>query len=797
MNPPTRTSWLAINYAVAIFTSAFLLFQVQPLAGKYILPWFGGSPAVWTTCLLFFQTVLFAGYAYAHFSNSWYPARQQALIHLTFVAAAAVVALVHLLPDATWEPRGNVKPIESILVLLSVSVGLPYFVLSATGPLLQAWFARSFPDRIPYRLYALSNFGSLLALISYPFFFEPTFSLPIQARIWSVGFVISGTLCSYAAWHLWSTKELMPASPCTPPARQDNRPLHGPRSPLSNREHHRTSNPRKQLSETIRFTDEKKTSAPVPPRWFQRLLWLAWPMFGSVMLLATTNLVTTDIAVMPYLWIIPLAIYLLTFIIAFDRPRWYRRAPLAALVLVSIYAAALVHHEGVGSANLYELGTPGLFYSLFAGPESPQYQISSLTFLAVNFLTLFAICMMCHGELVQQRPDPRYLTTFYLLIAGGGALGGVFVTFVAPHVFDTYYEWQLCLIIASLLAIGFLLRSVVDLAFGEDNQPRRFTHYALLGVVVLGVFLPAAVMLLDLADFLRPPTVAVQLRSRNFFGTLAVLERHRDDPLKHNFFLRHGSITHGAQFTHPTRRHEPITYYARNSGVARAIDFYRRQLQDSHMRLGVVGLGTGTLAAFADGGDAVVFYEINPAVVEIAESGQWFTYLSDCRQRGAHCEIRLGDARLTLRRELEQNQPQQYHVLVLDAFSSDAIPVHLLTVEAFELYLAHLSGAQDGVHGSEPTEAANLHGAIAVHISNRYLDLSPVVLAIAQRYGLHVNRIESGDESKNLTYSADWVILSRNDQLAEELKHFATPMASDVPPILWTDAHSSLFDVLK
>jgi hypothetical protein len=797
MNPTARTSWLAMIYAAAIFTSAFLLFQIQPLVGKHILPWFGGSPAVWTTCLLFFQTVLFAGYAYAHFSNSWLGVRQQAMVHVLFVAAAATVALVHLLPAESWAPSGNIQPIENILLLLGVSVGLPYFVLSATGPLLQAWFARSFPGQIPYRLYALSNFGSLLALVSYPFYFEPKYSLPLQSRIWAAGFVVYGLLCGLAAWRLWAAATPMPSSGRRPNPRRAGHQKRGLRSAFPNRDDDKLSAAKNRVSEIPLHSAGIKTPALAKPGWLQGFLWLLWPMFGSVMLLATTNLVTADIAVMPFLWIIPLALYLLTFIIAFDRPYWYHRAPIAALVLVSIYAAALVHHEGVGSAKLYELGTPGLIYSIFAGPESPQYQISSLAFLAVNILTLFAICMMCHGELVRQRPDPNYLTAYYLFIAAGGALGGVFVTLVAPRIFNNYYEWQLCLILACLLAIGFLLRAIVDLAFGEDDQPRQITHYVLLGIVVLGVFLPSAIMLLDLTEFLRPPSAAVLFRSRNFFGTLAVLERHQDDPLKHNYYLRHGSITHGAQYTHPLRRQEPITYYARTSGVARVIDFYRRQVQESHMRLGVVGLGTGTLAAFADGGDAVVFYEINPDVVQIAENGRWFTYLADCRQRGAHYEIRLGDARLTLRREIAENRPQQYHVLVLDAFSSDAIPVHLLTVEAFELYLAHLSGPLDNSDKVHSDDEANLHGAIAVHISNRYLDLSSVVFAVAQRYGLHAFRIENGDDSKNLTYSADWVILSRNQQLAEELRHFTSPPSPDAVSILWTDTHSSLFDVLK
>ncbi len=779
----SRASWLPVNYAAATFVSAFLLFQIQPLVTKHILPWFGGSPAVWTTSLLFFQSLLFAGYAYAHFNHRRLRPRKQALVHVALVAAAAAFALLHLLPDERWEPRGQVEPVGRILIVLALSVGLPYFVLAGTAPLLQAWFVRAFPGRVPYRLYALSNVGSLLALVSYPFFFEPMFDVPRQARIWSAGFLLFASLIGYSAWRLWTKREAE--------ASADRKPVPPKRMPTP-------------------------AAAGSSPSWLQRLLWLAWPAFGSVVLLATTNHITTDIAAMPFLWVVPLALYLLTFIIAFDRPRWYRRTLVAVFVLLAIYGTVLVHSEGVGSADLYKAGTPGLVYSHFAGPaeESPTFYISVLGFLVVNLAAMFAICMLCHGELVRQRPDPRYLTSFYLMIALGGALGGAFVTLAAPQLFSTYYEWQLSLIIACVFAIGFLLRALVDFAFGDDDEPPRLSRYAQLGAVVLAVFLPSAVMLLDLSEFLQPPTAKVQLRTRNFFGTLAVLERHRDKPLRHDFFLKHGTITHGAQFTHASRRREPTTYYARTSGVARTIDFYRRELKPNRTKLGVVGLGTGTLAAFADGGDSITFYEINPAVVEIAEGGRWFTFLADCRQRGAQCEIRLGDARLTLRRELASASPprrgeglgeghapnrgQQYHVLALDAFSGDSIPVHLLTVDAFELYLSHLAAPGALPSGEVAAATGSIEsGAIAVHISNRYVDLSPIIRSVAKHFGLHALHIENEDDPKQGTYSADWMILTRNQALADELTHFAVVPDPAAPTILWTDTRSSLFDILK
>lgn len=758
MEASTRDRWLALNYAAAIFTSAFLLFQVQPLVSKHILPWFGGGPAVWTTCLLFFQTLLFFGYAYAHFIHAKFRLRQQVAVHIGLVIAAIVFARV--LPGESWEPRGGEDPVKSILLILAVSVGLPYFVLSATGPLLQAWFAHSFPGRSPYRLYALSNVGSLLALLSYPFYFERQFSVPQQAQIWQVGFVLYGALCGYAAWQLWTCNGVSP---------------------------------------TLVAESRRDSATSVAPRFTQRILWIVWPTFASIVLMATTNHVSTDIAVLPFLWVAPLALYLITFIIAFDRPGWYFRTPLAVLILVAVYLTALVHSLGTGTSRVFDAGTPGLILStmsLLISPlaESPEFYLSTSAFLAINFVTMFFICMLCHGELYRQRPDPRYLTSYYLMIALGGALGGVFVTFIAPQLFSTYYEWELTLFIACVFAIGFLLRKMVDIIFREDDEnSRRPWHYAMLAGLVLGVFLPSAVLLLDLVEFLQPAGADAKLRVRDFFGTLAVFERNEDDPLKHHYVIKHGTITHGSQYIHERRRREPLSYYSRLSGVARAIDFYRRELATEQMRVGVVGLGSGTMAAFVDGGDSITFYEINPEVLKITNSGRWFTYLQDCRQRGAECDIRLGDARLTLRRELELDLPQNYHVIVLDAFSGDSVPAHLLTVEAFELYLKHLSGASKP---GEPASAGGVDGAILVHISNRYLNLAPLAFGIAEHFGLNAICIENDDDTKNNIYRSFWVVLTRNKKLADELGHFATEI-DYTPTILWTDTHSSLFDILK
>ena len=770
MRTAPRDRWLSINYAVTIFTSAFLLFQIQPLISKYILPWFGGSPAVWTTCLLFFQTLLFAGYAYAHFSHRRLAPRQQVLLHGGLILLA--VALVGVLPGDRWQPRGEYNPVAQILLILFVSVGLPYFVLASTGPLLQAWFARSFPGRAPYRLYALSNLGSMLALLSYPFFFEPMFALPWQAHLWSIGFIAYAIFCGYAAWRLWKLN---------PPAE----------------------------IETPRL---KKQQPVAEPSRMQRLLWLAWPALASVVLMATTNHVSTDIAVMPFLWVAPLALYLLTFIIAFDRPGWYRPVLVAVITLLAIYGTAMLHNTGIGTVDSTECGTAGWLYNSIAdavAPANPDsessvrvFHVSPAEFLVVNFAAMFGICLLCHGELVRQRPAPQHLTSYYLMIAAGGALGGAFVTLLAPQIFVAYLEWQLSLVVAALIAIGLILQSFVRFALQEDDLKERPSRYATVPAVGLAAFLAIAIVLLDLTEFLPPSSVNVKHRVRNFFGTLAINDRNPERPFYHGYVLRHGVITHGAQYSHETRHREATTYYSPASGVGRTIEYFLTRPDRKPMKIGGVGLGTGTLATFPEKGDAITFYEINPAVIELTESGDWFTFMKDCRQRGATCQVKLGDARLTLARELEQDEPQEYDVLVLDAFSGDSVPAHLLTVEAFEIYLAHLAGAltTDPPSGEPASQelASREAGAIAVHISNRYVDLKPVVQATADRFKLLSIYIENEEDTEKAIYSSDWIILTHNKSLARELTKYAAPQP-DGPQksVLWTDDHSSLFDVLK
>jgi SAM-dependent methyltransferase len=764
-----------LKFALAIFTGAFLLFQVQPLIGKYILPWFGGTPAVWTSCMLFFQLLLLAGYAYAHVSTRRLSARAQAVLHLALLLAA--VALLPITPSNAWKPHDSGYPVWRIMTLLAVSVGLPYFVLSATGPLLQDWFRRMHPGRSPFRLYALSNLASLLALVSYPFWFEIEFSRQAQAAAWSWGMGVFVLLCGYCAVRVWKSNWTAPAAP---------------EAALSSQE------------ENVR------------PGFRRYLLWLALPACASVLLLATTNKLCLDVAVIPFLWVLPLSLYLLTFIISFDSPRWYSRV-------------------GFGIALGPTLGA--MVWALDHGDDA------SLIWQVVLYGAALFVCgMVCHGELYRLRPAPRYLTAYYLMIAAGGALGGLFVGVVAPLAFNTYVElhWGLALCLFLFLAVcvsdrealgtaswralalfyglaawigverlvawsgnwlknnptKLPLKSLANLNWNWAQHVHWLVAVAFVALVARGVvrktlFSPRnwhlRTCLLVTAGFL---VLGVALAreswlagrgalnlARNFYGVLCVWDYRQNEPEQRHLLLQHGRITHGLQFLDPESSKRPTTYYVEESGVGLALRHFPRS-QDRV--IGVVGLGTGTLAAYGRKGDRLRFYEINPEVERVARNR--FTYLKQCP---AQVEVVLGDARLSMERE----RPQQFDVLALDAFSSDAIPVHLLTREAFDIYLRHLK--PDGV--------------IAVHISNHYLNLTPVVNNLAAHFQLKRLSVSEGDpfdddEGEWWRYASTWVLLTRNQAFLDlpAIREARTePEKPGIKIPLWTDDCASLFPILE
>ena len=667
-------------YAVTIFLSAFLLFQVQPLIAKMILPWFGGSAAVWTTCMLFFQLLLLAGYVYSHaYVSLRVPARR--FVHVALLALAA--ATLPLAASAAWKPAGGEDPTWRILGLLATSVGAPYFVLSTTGPLVQAWHARAHAGASPYRLFALSNLGSMLALLSYPFLFEPTLTLRHQAVIWSGGFVLFALLCGTLAWRGRGGDLPAPAS--------------------------------------------EEAAKPGPGL---QALWVALAACASTLLLAFTGHMTLNIAAIPLLWVLPLALYLLSFVLCFEASGWYRRWLFLPLLAAGFTAVCVTLTRS----------NPSIW-----------------TLIPLYSATLFVACMVCHGELARSKPHPRYLTGFYLMLALGGALGGVLVGLIAPAAFDELYELPIGMV-ALCVCVGLaLLRDPTNLLRGRWGTPAK------LALLVLIVALAA-----QLARTYRANAADQRVTLRNFYGVLNVRDSGEGpDAMR---VLSHGTIIHGKQFLEDAKRDLPTTYYGVTSGVGLAILDARAH---GRVRLGVVGLGAGTLAAYGRAGDLVRFYDINPQVVDLARTE--FSFLKDSP---AKVEVALGDARLSLEREA----PQNFDVLALDAFSSDAIPVHLLTVEAFRAYLRQLKPG----------------GILAVHISNRYLDLVPVVQQAARALSLELREIDNEDDDDAGVYRSDWLLLSTSPAA------FGGPLLDDAQKIdadprvqLWTDDYSDLYRILK
>jgi len=697
-------------FALTIFIGAFLLFQVQPLIGKYILPWFGGGPGVWTTCLLFFQMLLLAGYAYAHFISGRFPPRRQAILHLALLGVA--LALLPIIPADAWKPEGGGNPTLQILGLLAVCIGLPYFVLSATGPLMQHWFSRTSPGVSPYRLYALSNAGSLLALVSYPVYFETHFTRKAQATLWGWGLVWYAIGCVACVVKLWRAE----SDKCR--VTNDEGEKSEIRSPES-----ASFNP--QPLGAAKPSEDGST--------LNHLLWLLLPACASVLLMATTNKICQEVAVIPFLWVLPLALYLLSFIICFDNPRWYARFPF----LLALTAAMA-----------------GICWALFKGTgASIQMQLS------VYSAGLFICCMVCHGELYRLRPDPRQLTGFYLMIAAGGALGGLFVAVIAPLIFTDYFELQWGLLLCGLLLLLVCAREANP---GGSNLWRR----------LVCLWLSAGLVALSIALWRQAheSTGLIVYRSRTFYGVLKVLKYDGDKPDQHAFGLFHGRTLHGLQFTDPTLAAWPTTYYSEKSGVGLAL----RALPAGQRRIGVVGLGIGTLATYARTGDYIHFYEINPEVQRLADSK--FTYLANCAGK---VEVTLGDARLSLERE----PPQNFDLLALDAFNSDAIPVHLLTEEAFLIYGRHLK----------------TNGVIAVHVSNKSLNLEPVVVNLARRFNYQVATIKHNAPSdERWIKPSKWMLLSRNREImnSSDIRLAARPPLNNAVIPLWTDDFASLFQIL-
>ncbi len=688
-------------YAAAIFFSAFLVFLVQPIIAKLILPWFGGAAAVWITCLLFFQVALLGGYLYAHLLVRRLSPRLQSRMHLVLLGASLLV--LPILPRDSWKPSGPEHPAWHILALLAATIGLPYLALSSTSPLLQAWYAQAGdgPDRQPYRLFALSNAGSMLALLGYPTLVEPLLSRRHQAIGWSVAYVGGGLLCALVA-------------------------LHAPRGTA---------------------TEADPAPGPEPHRTLH-LLWVALAACASGLLLAVTNHLTQNLAAIPFLWVLLLALYLLSFILCFEGRGWYHRGLFLRLLAVAL---------------------GGMAYAL-----SPEFDNTRLAVLIPLYAAgLFVCCMFCHGELARLKPHPARLTSFYLMISLGGASGGLFVALLAPNVFPGYFELPILLATCGALVLIVLRREP-----GSVLYQARW-HPAWLLVVALELAL-----ITSLVRTTWDRLVQTKVMVRNFYGCLRVIEDEllltdlvqagKTDELGEDRRYRklmNGTIDHGVQLLAPDRRRQPTAYYGVDSGIGRTL---RALGVHGPLQVGLIGLGTGTLAAFGRPGDRYTFYEINPLDIQLAKTE--FTFLRDSQ---AQVEIVAGDARLSLERE----PSRQFDVLALDAFSSDAIPVHLLTREAIELYFRHLK--PDGV--------------LAANISNKYLNLQPVFERAAEWLGQRAVVVDTKSEEENAVYRAVWVLMSRRSDFfdAAEIRDFARPPDSRPALRPWTDDYSNLLAVLK
>jgi SAM-dependent methyltransferase len=665
-----------VLHVLAITLSSFLLFLVQPIIGKRILPWFGGSAGVWTTCLVFFQLALLAGYAYGDLLTRRVSVRRQVAIHLALVLAS--LAVLPIVPPEWLKPDGESSPMPRILLLLAVTIGLPYFVLSTTGPLVQAWTARAFPTARVYRLYALSNAASIVALATYPFVVEPNATVRLQAVAWSAGYVVFAVALAGAAWT--TLRGAAAPAPVAAPA----------------------------------------LAAP-PPAARDLATWFGLAMLGSTLLLAVTAHLTLDVAAVPFLWVMPLSVYLFTFVLCFDGNGWYLRRTftvLAAVAAVAMLAASLRWGSGFASP---------LWASV------PLYGVG-----------LFAACMYCHGELAHRKPPAAHLTRFYLMLSLGGAAGGLFVGVVAPLVFPAHLEVPLALCALALV-----------MYVGTPGRLRFVGAAAVVATVAFAVTAELAI---------RGETVA---RSRSFYGALRI--KRVADAVPARVGMVHGVTLHGEQLLDPARRNEPTTYYGFTSGVGRTF----ATLGPGSRRVGVVGVGVGTLATYGRAGDVFRYYELDPNVVRLAR--EHFSFLEDSP---ATIELALGDGRLSLERE----PPQRFDLLVLDAFSSDAVPAHLLTLEAGASYARHLAPA----------------GVLAFHVSNRYLQLAPVVKRLAESLALEAVQVVDRPPKGGHLKASEWVVLSANRAVLDAMRAGgATPVVVPAAFRPWTDDFNDLFSVLR
>jgi hypothetical protein len=726
-------------FGLTIFLSSALLFLVEPMIARMLLPMLGGTPAVWNTCMVFFQATLFAGYLYTHATTRWLEPRTQAAVHATLwllsIATVPIVLSVDAVPTVD-------SPILWLFGALITSVGMPFFLLSTTSPMLQQWLAtdRGQPAANPYVLYAAGNVASLMALLSYPLIFEQRLRLGEQRLMWAIGYAALAVLTVACAA---MTTRAVARTAATPSADRD------------------------QLREGL-LAGETRLSAA------DRLRWVALAFIPSGLVLAVTTYLTTDIAAVPMLWVLPLALYLLTFVLVFgSRAGVPPRPPIRVFSIVLLPIAILIR---------LNLNLPAIIQ------------------VPAHLLVFFLAAMVCHGELWQRRPGPAHLTEFYLWLSLGGVLGGLFTALAAPVIFTSILEYPLLLVLACLVrpaaVIDGMRQRLLDVAvpvavgvsillgcqiFGSRNNVTMLFIVALLAVLVVfgsrrrpwRFALGVAAVLLSLQLY-TPGSTHVIYRGRSFFGAFRVLQ---DDILHERLFI-HGATVHGGQGLEPGRHAEPMAYYTRSSPVGQVFEAFSGDRAKSDV--GMIGLGVGTLAAYGESRQRWTFFEIDPAVERLARDARYFTYLADAR---ANVRVVLGDARISLRAE----PAGEFGLLVLDAFSGDSVPVHLVTREALRLYL----------------DKVDQHGVLLFHVSNRYLDLRPVLDALAKDANLVAltedDLIVSDEALRGGKLPSRWVAMARCVEDLGPIAHDPRwqALATDKPLSVWTDDFSNLFALLR
>ncbi|MDM8524430.1 fused MFS/spermidine synthase [Desulfococcaceae bacterium HSG8] len=668
--------------------------------------------------MLFFQVGLLVGYSYAHIISKYLETRKQVIVH--FILLGLSLLLLPITPSEALKPDDVDSPATDIILLLLSTVGIPYILVSSTGPLLQQWFDKKYPGKSPYRLYSLSNIGSLLALLTYPFIVEPNLGLNTQTIFWSIGYGVFILTCGWAGMTLYKS--------------------------LSN------------LSPTLKKAEsaeekEQKMSLSDP------LLWIAFSACGSTLLLAATNFICQDVAVIPFFWIIPLSLYLTTFIIAFDSPRWYIRwiwIPAMALIIPKIFEMLKLH---------YALDRAGLMEQI-------------ITYLGGMFLAV----MVCHGEMVRLKPPAKHLTFFYLMVSLGGAIGGCFVTFIAPEIFSDFWEWPIGLVLTLLLAgVSFLRKPGFDIpAFISSKLPEsRLPAWVFPACIATFLVGGSVYFGLKITQFQDSFSEGLLANNRNFYGVIRVIESGKGSSL-HRYKMYHGQINHGIQFQDPRKMRKPTTYFSSHSGIGLAIRRHPKRLNNQGIHLGIIGLGSGTIGSYCKPKDKFVFYEIDPDVERIAR--QYFTYLND---GGKQIEVILGDGRISMERELKEQGSRKFDILAIDAFSGDAIPIHLLTQEAFELYFQHL----------------NSDGVLAVHISNKYVELEPLIYNMAKKFNMGTVLVKKGKNRSKGIKSSTWVLISDNQEFMQHPRVLAYvdpwPIVVQQKKIIWTDDYSNLVEFLE